>query len=130
MTLIVTNTKSKTRCLTFYSLPRFLLVPPHFLHSDQIGLCIISFHLAMFLKHFDERFPNCLWHFTRRPADVHYSVQVGERVVHALTLLADEVLDVDFLALWTQSVSVSWTVRAKDIPDLSKTQQKLPRERL
>jgi hypothetical protein len=100
MTLIVTNTKSKTKCLTFYILPRFLLVPPHFLHRDQIGLCIIPFHLAVFLEYLDERFTNSLWHFTRRPANVHYSVQVGERVVHALTLLADEVLDVDFLALY------------------------------
>jgi hypothetical protein len=101
VTLSMTQHQVQDKMYYFLPLPRFLLVPPHFLHSDQIGLSIISSHLAMFLEYFDERFTNSLWHFTRRPANVHYSVQVGERVVHALTLLADEVLDVDFLALWT-----------------------------
>jgi hypothetical protein len=89
----------RTSDFWLHNLPCFLLISPSFLHAHKICLCVVSLHVTAALKYFDQGFANSLWHFARGSAYVYDAVLVCKGVIYLPTLLANKVLDVNFLAL-------------------------------
>lgn len=80
-------------------LPRLLLIPPGLLHIHQVRLGVFSTQAPMRLERFNQGLAHSLRHLTRGATDIYDASSLGKRIVDGYTLLADEILDIDFLPL-------------------------------
>lgn len=81
-------------------LPCFLFISAVLLHAHKVCLGDLPFHIPLALKSFNECLSDSLWHLSRRPANIDDTILVGEHFKDALALLANKILDINFLSLY------------------------------
>ena len=86
-------------------LPRLLLISPFLLHPRKVYFSIRPRHLPFLLERLDKRLSDSLRHFTRRATNIYHTTFLCERFEYQSRLLPYQILDVDFLSLWSSLAS-------------------------